>query len=512
MSSFLTGGRAPVASQRKAGAVLGYLNIIVKNLVNLVYTPMLLAFVGQADYGVYQTANSFVFSLTLLTFGFSEAYIRFYTQEKAKGDECDIRRLNGMYLMLYIVVCTVALSLGLLFSANVATFFAGSFTSEQVGLAGELMAIMSFNVAATLFSTVFDAYILAHEQFKFQQSRQMFTSLATPGVAFVLLNVGMGAVGVASAQLAVTLTLLVLNARFAIVKLGMKFDISCFDGSLFRAIAAFSAWIFGNQVCELVNQSVPNMILGALSGAVTVSVFAVSINIRGIFVSLSTVMSNVFVPKINRIVAESDDNAELTRLMTRVGRYQMFLFCWVYCGFILLGRFFIVKWAGEGFMDAYWLISTMALPLVIPLCQNTGIEIQRAKNKHKARSVVYLCMAGINVAFTWVMSSVLGYWAPAIAYILSILLGNGIFMNWYYQKKIGLDMGFYWRRNLPVLLVSACVLVVCLAGSYLAPVTGWVMFLCWGVVYTVLFAAAMLIFVLDAGEKKILAARLPFLR
>ena len=50
-----------MASQRKAGAILGYLNIIVKNLVNLVYTPMLLSFVGQADYGVYQTANSFVF-------------------------------------------------------------------------------------------------------------------------------------------------------------------------------------------------------------------------------------------------------------------------------------------------------------------------------------------------------------------------------------------------------------------------------------------------------------------
>lgn len=511
MSSFLTGGRAPVASQRKAGAVLGYLNIIVKNLVNLVYTPMLLAFVGQADYGVYQTANSFVFSLTLLTFGFSEAYIRFYTQEKAKGDECDIRRLNGMYLILYIVVCTVALSLGLLFSANVATFFAGSFTSEQVGLAGELMAIMSFNVAATLFSTVFDAYILAHEQFKFQQSRQMFTSLATPGVAFVLLNVGMGAAGVASAQLAVTLTLLVLNARFAIVKLGMKFDISRFDGSLFRAIAAFSAWIFGNQVCELVNQSVPNMILGALSGAVTVSVFAVSINIRGIFVSLSTVMSNVFVPKINRIVAESDDNAELTRLMTRVGRYQMFLFCWVYCGFILLGRFFIVKWAGEGFMDAYWLISTMALPLVIPLCQNTGIEIQRAKNRHKARSVVYLCMALLNVAFTWVASPYLGYWAPAIAYIASISLGNGLFMNWYYHARIGLDMGYFWRRNLPVALVSAGVLAVCMGFVHLAPVSNWLLFLVWGAVYTTLFALAMWRFVLDGDERASIAAKVPFL-
>ena len=57
-------------SQRKSGALLGYVNIIVKNMVYLVYTPMLLHFVGQADYGVYQTANSFVFSLTLLTFGF----------------------------------------------------------------------------------------------------------------------------------------------------------------------------------------------------------------------------------------------------------------------------------------------------------------------------------------------------------------------------------------------------------------------------------------------------------
>ena len=190
-----------MVSQRKAGAILGYANIIVKNLVNLVYTPMLLAFVGQADYGVYQTANSFVFSLTLLTFGFSEAYIRFYTQKKAKGTEEDVRSLNGMYLALYAMISSIALVLGLLFAANVGLFFSGSFTFDQVGLAGELMAIMAVNVAAVLFSTVFDAYIMAHEQFKFQQSRQMFTTLATPGIAFVLLNFGMGAVGVARSNL-----------------------------------------------------------------------------------------------------------------------------------------------------------------------------------------------------------------------------------------------------------------------------------------------------------------------
>lgn len=501
-----------MASQRKVGAILGYANIIVKNLVNLVYTPMLLAFVGQADYGVFQTSNSFVFSLSLLTFGFSDAYIRFYTQKKAKGTEGDIRQLNGMYLMLYVIICSVALALGLLFASHVETFFSGSFTPDQVGLAGELMAIMAFSVTCTLFSTIFDAYILAHEQFRFQQTRQMFTSLATPGFAFILLNLGMGAVGVALAQLAVNVTLLVLNARFAIAKLGMRFDVRRFDGALFRAIAAFSAWIFGNQICELVNQSVPNILLGALTSAITVSVFAVSLQIRSVFVSLSTVMSNVFVPKINQIVAESDDNSELTQLMTRVGRYQMFLFCWVYCGFFLLGRFFITKWAGDGFLDAYYLICAMALPLGVPLCQNTGIEIQRAKNRHKARSVVYLVMALINVVFTMAASPYLGYWAPAIAYIASIVLGNGLFMNWYYQARIGLDMGYFWKRNLPVVIASAAVLAVCMGLTMFLPVNGWLLFFVWGAIYTVLFAVVMWFFVLDAEEKASIVVKLPFLR
>ena len=498
-----------MVSQRRAGAILGYANIVVKNLVNLVYTPMLLAFVGQADYGVFQTSNSFVFSLSLLTFGFSEAYIRFYTQKRTHGTEEDIKSLNGMYLMLYIGVCAVALALGLLFAANVETFFSGSFTPDQVGLAGQLMTIMAFSVTCTLFSTVFDAYVLAHEQFRFQQTRQMFTTLATPGIAFLLLTLGMGAVGVALAQLAVNVTLLLLNARFAILKLGMRFDLRRFDGALFRAIAAFSAWIFGNQICDLVNNSVPNMLLGALTSAVTVSVFAVSIQIRNVFVSLSTVMSSVFVPKINRIVATSDDNGELTRLMTRVGRYQMFLFCWVYCGFVLLGRFFIAKWAGEGFLDAYYLICAMALPLGVPLCQNTGIEIQRAKNKHKARSVVYLCMAGINVLFTLIASPYLGFWAPAIAYIASITLGNGLFMNWYYQTRIGLDMGFFWKRNLPVVIASACVTAAGLGVVHFIPVGSWLGFCAWGLAYSAVFASTMWAFVLDDGEKAAVAKKLP---
>ena len=473
---------------------------------------MILSFVGQAEYGVYQTSYSFVFSLTLLSFGFSQAYVRFYTQRRAHGTEEDLRRLNGVYLVLYLAVSAVALMLGLAFAANAGTVFSKSFTSEQVGLARTVMSIMAGSIAVTLLNSVFDAYVLAHEEFRFQQTRQLATTLATPFCAYGLLLLGMGAVGVALAQFAVNILLLVLNATFCLGRLRMHFDVRRLDGALFRSIAAFSAWIFANQLCDLVNQNVPNVLLGALTSASAVAVFAVSVQVRNVFVSLSSTMSNVFTPEINRIVAESDDNGELTHLMTRVGRYQMVLFCWVYGGFALLGSFFVEKWAGEGFLDAYWLILVMALPLVIPLTQNTGIEIQRAKNMHRARSVAMLLMAVLNVSFTLVASPFIGYWAPAIGYVASIALGNGAFMNWYYHRRVGLDMLHFWRRNLPVLAAGVVITVTCVAASQMLPVSGWASFFAWGLAYTVLFSAALWLLVFDEDEKHAVSERLPFLR
>ncbi len=497
-----------MASQRKAGVVLGYINLLTKNVVNLIYTPMLLAFVGQADYGVFQTSNSFVFSLTILSFGFSTAYISFYMQCKVKGDEEGIRTLNGMYVLLYGVVSAAALAIGLTFAANVETFFSGSFTSDQVELAGQLMGIMAFSLATSLFSTVFDAYITAHEQFRYQQTRQIFTTLATPCFALMLLCLGMGPVGVALAQLAVQLILLFLNARFSIGKLAMRASLRRFDKGLFRSLVAFSAWIFMNQLCELVNQSLPNVILAAFSSAMAVSVFAVSVQIRSVFYSISMTISNVFVPEINRIVADSDDNAVLTRLMARVGRFQAILYLWVLGGFALLGRFFISKWAGEGFADAYWLVLAMAASLFIPMVQNTGIAIQRAKNRHRVRSVAYLIIAVVDVTITFVLAPSVGYWAPAIGYVTYALMGCGLFMNWYYGYGIGLDMPYFWRRILPVVGTALLATGVCYAGSLALPVTGWLLFFAWGAVYSIVYASLTWALILNPEEKATVKAKL----
>lgn len=494
--------------QRKTGALLGYANIIAKNLVNIIYVPLLLQFIGQADYGVFQMTNSVVFALTLLSAGFYGSYVRFYMREKTRGNDLGIRRLNGMFLLVYVVVALLCLIGGTALTINVRSFFSGGLTASELVLARELMGIMTVNVAIQLLSTPFDSYIVSHEKFVFQQSRQLLTSIAQPFLAVLLLWLGTGAVGVACAQMFITSVLLLMNIWYATRTLGMRFTFKGLEWSMFKAIAVFSFWIFLNQIFDLVNNNVPNFLLGAMASATAVAVFAIALQIRNLFFSMSTTMSNVFVPMINRIVAESDDNNVLTRLMTRVGRYQMVLFWYLFGGFIVLGRYFIHIWAGDANADAYWLILIMTLPVMVPLTQNTGIEIQRAKNRHKARSLIYVLTSVIDIVICVIFIPTMGYWATAIGYLASIMLGTGLFMNWYYHTRIGLDMVYFWKNMLPTIALALIVTAVCLLGTHFLPVNSILMFLVWGVVYSILFLSGAMKVSLTGEEREKIIGRI----
>lgn len=478
-----------MANQRKAGAALGYANVIAKNLVNLMYVPLLLHFVGQGDYGVFQMTNSVVFALTLLSAGFSGAYVRFYMREVAHGTRTSIHRLNGIFLLIYLIVVGLCLIGGVALTLNVNALFSKGLTPRELVLARELMVFMVFNVAAQLMTSPFNSYITAKERFVYQQTRQLLTTLVQPLLAVLLVWRGMGAIGVALAMLVVTVALLVMNIVYAIKKLGMRFSFTGLQWSMFKAIAVFSFWIFLNQIFDLVNNNVPNFLLGAMAGSTVVATFSIAVQIRNIFFAMSTTMSNVFIPQINRIVADSDDNKVLTELMTRVGRYQMAIFWFIYGGFIVLGQFFVVLWAGRQNVDAYWLAVIMVLPVMIPLTQNTGIEIQRAKNRHKTRSVIYVFTAMLDVILSVLLIPSMGYWATAIGYIASIVLGTGLFMNWYYQTHIGLDMLYFWRSQMPTIIMAVLVTGACLLGTYFVPVNSIPLFLMWGVIYVILFCA-----------------------
>ena len=175
--------------------------------------------------------------------------------------------------------------------------------------------------------------------------------------------------------------------------MNIRFRFRGFQASLLKEMWVFTFFIFINQIIDQINWSVDKFLLGRFAGTTAVAVYGVGGQINSMYIEFSSSVSNVFVPKVNRIVAESGDDRELTKLFTKVGRIQFIILGLILSGFTFFGIPFIKIWAGPEYGASYAVALLLIIPVTVPLIQNLGIEIQRAKNMHKARAVVYLAIA-----------------------------------------------------------------------------------------------------------------------
>lgn len=490
--------------QRKIGALLSYFNIIAKNVVNFMYTPFLLTYIGQSDYGLFQMTNSVIMGLSLLSMGFSSAYVKFYMGYKVKNQKEEIKKLNALYLILFLFISFLSLIVGFFLVYNVNTIFSSSLSSREIQLTRYLMMIMVINIGLTFPSSVFDSNIIVNERFIFQQGRQLIQTLLVPIISIPLILIGVGVLSIGITQTIVTAIFLILNINFCIKKLDMKFNFSNLPIKLLKELAIFSFFIFLNQMVDLVNNNVPNFILGIFKGAKQVATFAIAIQIKNMFFMLSTSLSSMFVPRVNEIVNTKNNKEILTNLMVKVGRIQMTVLFFVLGGFIVIGRYFINIWAGEQNTLAYELIIVMVLPSIIPLCQNIGIEIQRAMNKHIFRSISYTIFAIINILITIVGTIYWGLLGASLGYIVSIVFANGILMNWYYHTKIGLDMKKYWKSTLNVTIPFMVTTGLLLLLQNIFTIDSLKVFILFGIMYVTIYAFIHIKFVMNDYERSLL--------
>ena len=272
---------------------------------------------------------------------------------------------------------------------------------------------------------------------------------------------------------------------------------------LLKEMWVFTFFIFLNQIIDQVNWSVDKFLLGRFAGTTAVAVYGVGGQINTLYLQFSTSISNVFVPKVNKIVAESNDNEQLTKLFTKVGRIQFLVLGLVLSGFIFFGSPFIKMWAGKEYGASYAVAILLIAPVTVPLIQNLGIEIQRAKNMHKARSVVYLFIAIANVFISIPLIKLIGPAGAALGTAISLIVGNIIFMNWYYHARIGMNMIYFWKeiaKFIPALIAPCAVGVVIMN---FVNITGLVKLGVFAVVYTAVYGLSMYFLGMNEEEKQL---------
>lgn len=490
-------------NQRKAGVLLSYAGELVKILVILIYTPIMLRLLGQSEYGLYQLVYSVVSYLSLLSLGFGSSYLRFYSRYKAKNDEDEIAKLNGMFMIIFCSISVICILCGTVMIGNIRTIFGTGLTDSEYETARVLMGLLIINLAMTFPNSVFNCSITAYEKFLFQKLLILLQNLFSPFLTLPLLIMGYGSIGMVSVTTFLTFALLLSNMFYCFKKLHIRFAFKGLKIALLKEMWVFTFFIFLNQIIDQINWSVDKFLLGRLAGTTAVAVYGVGGQINTLYLQFSSSVSSVFIPKVNRIVAESDDDTQLTKLLTKVGRIQFIVLGLILSGFICLGMPFVKIWAGAEYGASYAVALLLIIPVTVPLIQNLGVEIQRAKNMHKARAVVYLAIAVANVFVSIPLIKIMGPAGAALGTAISLIAGNVIFMNWYYHARIGMNMFYFWKeiaKFVPA-LIGPCVVGIIIMNF--ANITGLVKLGVFAIVYTVVYGLSMYFLGMNEEEKQL---------
>lgn len=493
--------------QISGGIILSFVSQFLGIAISLLYTPIMIDILGQNEYGLYQLVQSVVSYLTLMNIGFNGAYIRYFSIAKASGDEKQVANINGMFFKIFAVLSVAILVGGAVLLANIG-ILGENLTTADYATAKHLMIVLVLNLALSMPNGLFTAYIFANERFVFAKVVGIINNLLIPALNLPVLLLGFGSVGLVYMTLLMTLLRTVINIIYCIKKLNMQIHYRFFDKAIFRDLFAFTFFIFLSDLVDQLNTNVDKLLLGRLSGTIAVAIYSVAFSLKTHYTTLTWLVPEMYVPEVNRLVAQKDSDEKLTDLFIKVGRLNNFLVLLVITGFILCGRPFIHLWVGTEYDTSYYAGVILMLSGYIPAVQTLGVNIQNAKYKHQVRSVVYFVVACINVVATIFLIQKWGVVGACIATLFAIVMGSGLFMNIYYHKRIGLNVIRFWKEILKS--VPYCLLTVLLGLLILRffPVTSWLRFLLFVCIYVVIYCVLLFAMGLKQEERQLVLNKL----
>lgn len=492
-------------NQLRAGTLLSYVNLAIGSIIPMIYTPVMLRILGQAEYGLYSLSNSIVGYLALLNFGFGSTIIRYICKYRAEGKKEQVRSIFGLFLVIYGIVAALVIIGGFVLMLCTDSCFSKGLTTQEVDKLKILIVMMAFNTAIAFPISVFSSIITAYERFIFKRVVDIFSTVLAPVSNIVLLYLGFGSIGMTFAALLLNIITcpIYIYYCFKVLKITPKFV--KFEGVFIKELLVFSVYIFIGTLVDMLFWATDKVILGALVGTVVVAIYNVGSTFNNILMQLSQAVSGVIGPKINSMVTLDGDNTEaLSEVFIRVGRLQYLLLALVVSGFVVLGQPFLIMWAGENYGESYYIALMTMIPLIIPYIQNTGLAIVIAQNKHKFRSLVYLAIAVLNAVSTYFVVPYWGGIGAALCSCISYILGQGIIMNIYYYKVTKINIPLFWKNILHMSLIPALLCVTTFIVSNFVNFYSWVAFLLAVLIYTILYSVGSWFFSMNDYEKDVI--------
>ena len=491
---------------RKA-VVITYITIILGNVISLVYTPFMLSKLGKAEYGLFSLVNSIVAYIYLLDMGFGNAVIRYNSKYMVEKNEDGRKKVNGMFLSLYLVLGLISLVIGTIIYFNLGKIMGKNLSPDEIIKTKQMFMVAIFNISLSFPLSIFNSIITAHEKFVYIKVINLVRTILNPAIMITVLLFGSRAFGMVIGSTVFNLLLGLVNVIYCFKILSLKIKFAGFDKTLFKEIFRYSFFVFLGAIAYQIYWNTDQLILAVFVGSAPIAIYAVSSQFNTYFISLSNVLSSMFLPKLTKMVTVEENKMELMKLLTKVGRIQYYICSYIFVGFILVGKQFITRWVGDSYSYCYVIAIILMFPQIFSIIQSLFATMLEAMNKHRVKAYIYLTIAIVNVLVSILLVQKYQGLGCAIGTAIGMII-NAVANNIYYKYFIKLDIKYFWIQILKLVIPSSITFGLgFLVISIMSP-TSYISILIFGILFTIIFVIVFWMLGFNKYEKDIFMATL----
>lgn len=487
------------SKQIKFGAMISYLAIAINIISGLVYTPWMIAKLGQSDYGLYSLTSSLI-SMFMIDFGISSAVSRFLSKYRAEKNQEMIDNILGIIYKLFLIIDIVIFAILFVIYFFIDVIYKGLTPEEIEKLRVLYIIVGTFSIASFPFTTL-SGILTAYEKFIYMKLCDIFHKLFMMGLIIASLYMGLGVVAVVVCNAISGIATIAIKLFIVKSKTPVKINFSYKSMQLLKEIFKFSLWITVFTVSERFVYTVAPSILGVVSTSEEIAFYSPAAMLSNYLYYIAVAINGLFLPKVSRNVARNDNDAN-AKLMVNVGRYQIAVLGLCFTGFLVIGKDFLSQWLSPEYTSTYYCAAFLMFVPMLDYPQQIAKTTIIAKNLVKWQALGLLASGLINIPLSLLVTSRFGSIGTSVV-ICFVMFMYLVYMNVVYIKVLGFDMKpFYKQVYLRMLLPM--VLSVCVAHflTNFIHMGGWFGIIVKGIVTVLVYSVFVLTFFVKKDDFK----------
>ncbi len=436
--------------------MLSYIGMIVNMLSGLVLSSFLLRTLGDTEYGLYQTVSSFSSYLVLLEFGTGTVMTRNISvclnRTAPEEREDALNRNYSTVWMISFVLSAVMLLGGLIFYLNLGSIYAKTMNPAQVIYAKKILVLLFGNIIMGYLNQNTNGFLIAHEEYTFANFLNLIKTVLRLVLLIAIISNFRYAILIAVIDTSLSVLVFLVTFLFSKFKYHTKISPKYFDKTIFKTSVPLCLALLLQTLVNQANNNVDKFVIGVMMDLESVALYSVAMYVFTMFASVGTIPVSMYMPEISRNMSKKLTPGELTETLIAPCRLTVLICGSLLCGFFAVGRQFVTLLYGAEKIDAWLYALIIIVPMFFNMTNAVVINILDITNKRLVRSLALLGTMIANVLLTIWFITLWGTIGAVIATAITLLIGNVLVMNIYYQKKFGLRIVYLFKEAFKGLL------------------------------------------------------------